>query len=323
MRKRVVIIFIIAMLSVCVIIANTKKVKLREIKLLEQLVIGKEAFNEKILFHEPADIKIKNSNIYVLDTPENRVLKFDRDGNFILSIGRKGQGPGELNLPRGFVITNNKIFIANTENRRIEVFNEDGFYETSFKLPGEPNGIVVDKKGYLYIHFPYKNFLLHKYREAGTFVKSMIPASDVKDSLLQMFYNHIVIDINNDELFVAYKFLNKIEKYDTEGNLIWTTQRPLVQEYEPPKRLIKNGMIRMVADALTLNIACNDDILYVLTFYDPNDNKVICDRIDNKGRYVDSFYIPIPAAHLTFDSKGSIYIINSEEATIHKFKILP
>lgn len=323
--KRISIISIIIVtisISGSLVKGEFKKVKLREVKLVEELVIGKEISDDKVLFYDPVDIKIDNSNIYVLDAGKCSVLKFDKDGNFILSFGNKGQGPGELNSPRSFVISKKKIYIANSGNRRIEVFNIDGSFDNSFKVPGEPREICTDKMGKLYIHFFHNNFLVHKYREDGKLIKSFVPASDVKDPFLQMFYNQVEISIENDELFVAYKFLNKIEKYDTKGNLILTTKRPLLYRYELPKPIYREGKAMMSAIALTVDIACKNEILYILTSADPKDlTKGIIDRINNKGKYLDSFCIPIPAVNLTFDSKGTMYIINGEDATIHRLKV--
>lgn len=323
--KRILIISIIIVtisISGSLVKGEFKKIKLREVKLVEELVIGKEISDDKVLFYDPTDIRIDNSNIYVLDIGKCSVLKFDKDGNFILSFGKKGQGPGELNSPESFVISNKKVYIANSKNGRIEVFNIDGSFDNSFKVRGEPREICTDNIGNLYIHFLHNNFLVHKYREDGKLIKSFVPSSDVKDPFLQMFYNQVEISIENNELFVAYKFLNKIEKYNTEGKLILTTEIPLLYRYELPKPIYKGEKAIMLATALVLNIVCKNDFLYVLTPANPKDiAKVIIHRINNRGKYLDSFYIPIPAVNLTFDSKGSMYIINSEDATIHRLKV--
>jgi hypothetical protein len=44
-------------------------------------------------------------NLYILDSPGNRVLVFDGGGSFIRSMGRSGSGPGELGIPAGLVVS--------------------------------------------------------------------------------------------------------------------------------------------------------------------------------------------------------------------------
>jgi hypothetical protein len=52
------------------------------------------------LFNKPTDVAFsKNGDIYVTDGYGNsRVVKFDRDGNFIKAWGTYGSGPGEFIL---------------------------------------------------------------------------------------------------------------------------------------------------------------------------------------------------------------------------------
>ena len=55
-----------------------------------------ETEDENIAFHIPSDIVIdEQGNIYILDSGNHRIQKFDPEGNYLASFGRKGQGPGE------------------------------------------------------------------------------------------------------------------------------------------------------------------------------------------------------------------------------------
>ena len=46
----------------------------------------------------------KNSNIYVVDQHNQRIQKFDQNGNFITMWGTPGNGQGEFNYPYGIAI---------------------------------------------------------------------------------------------------------------------------------------------------------------------------------------------------------------------------
>jgi hypothetical protein len=58
------------------------------------------------LFNRPADVAFaKNGDIYVADGYGNsRVIKFDREGNYIKSWGKYGTGAGEFNLPHSIAV---------------------------------------------------------------------------------------------------------------------------------------------------------------------------------------------------------------------------
>jgi DNA-binding beta-propeller fold protein YncE len=58
------------------------------------------------LFNKPADVAFaKNGDVYVADGYGNsRIVKFDRDGNYIKAWGKYGTGPGEFNLPHSVAV---------------------------------------------------------------------------------------------------------------------------------------------------------------------------------------------------------------------------
>jgi len=56
------------------------------------------------------------------------VLKFDKDGKFILKWGSEGTGPGQFNTPHGIAVgsRDHHVFVSDRSNRRIQVFDENG-----------------------------------------------------------------------------------------------------------------------------------------------------------------------------------------------------
>lgn len=95
-------------------------------------------------------------NLYVVDPGEARVIVFDRDGGYVRTIGRRGQGPGELMSPVSVVVLDDGRALVNDMGRRgLQVFAADGTYLESLAydfadgLPGMdirsvPAGIVAE-----------------------------------------------------------------------------------------------------------------------------------------------------------------------------------
>lgn len=70
----------------------------------EDLSIGNEE-DENYMFYTFVRLKVDSQgNIFALDGGNCRIQKFDSDGNYLHTIGRKGQGPGEFNRPFLFQI---------------------------------------------------------------------------------------------------------------------------------------------------------------------------------------------------------------------------
>lgn len=74
------------------------------------------------MFNQPTDVAFgKNGEVYVSDGYGNsRVVKFDRDGIFLMAWGKYGTAPGEFNLPHSVAVDNlgNVWVIARTSASR-------------------------------------------------------------------------------------------------------------------------------------------------------------------------------------------------------------
>ena len=80
-----------------------------------------------------------------------RIVKFDKDGNFIKSWGRLGTGPGEFMTPHGMAFdSRGRLFVADRGNNRIQIFNQDGDYLDEWTQFGRLSGIYIDKDDMLY-----------------------------------------------------------------------------------------------------------------------------------------------------------------------------
>lgn len=95
------------------------------------LVLGRinTAAEAEWLFNKPADVAFANNgDIYVADGYGNsRVVKFDRDGNYIKAWGKYGTAPGEFNLPHTVAVDQEgRVYVGDRENQRIQIFDGDG-----------------------------------------------------------------------------------------------------------------------------------------------------------------------------------------------------
>jgi DNA-binding beta-propeller fold protein YncE len=93
-------------------------------------------------------------NIWVADNYNNRVQKFDSDGNSLLTVGKLGGKDGQFRQPRGLVVdSEDNVFVADTQNNRIQKFDRDGNFTQSFATPTmiQPYQIALDKEGNIYV----------------------------------------------------------------------------------------------------------------------------------------------------------------------------
>jgi DNA-binding beta-propeller fold protein YncE len=112
------------------------------------LVLGRKdvASEADWLFNQPTDIAFgKNGEVYVSDGYGNsRVMKFDREGNFLKAWGKYGTGPGEFNLPHSIAIDHQgNVYVGDRENKRIQVFDAEGNFLKEWTGIGYPYGLFI------------------------------------------------------------------------------------------------------------------------------------------------------------------------------------
>ncbi|MBI4349989.1 MAG: hypothetical protein HY550_00990 [Elusimicrobia bacterium] len=88
------------------------------------------------------------TGLYVADSLNFRVQKFDYDGKFLFEFGRAGSGPGEFGGPVQAVEgpggdatgIRNQLYVADPGNYRVQIFSSDGGYLNSFGSRGSGPG---------------------------------------------------------------------------------------------------------------------------------------------------------------------------------------
>jgi DNA-binding beta-propeller fold protein YncE len=112
------------------------------------LVLGRKDWGAEAdwLFNQPADVAFgRSGEIYVADGYGNsRVVKFDRDGNFLRAWGKFGDGPGEFDLPHTIAVDGQgRVYVGDRENERVQIFDADGRFLKEWKGVGYPYGLVI------------------------------------------------------------------------------------------------------------------------------------------------------------------------------------
>jgi sugar lactone lactonase YvrE len=80
-------------------------------------------------------------NIWVADTENNRVQKFNSKGEYLAQFGKEGTGNGEFKAPKGLAIgPSGNIWVVDSGNNRVQKFNSKGEYLLKFGEKGSGEG---------------------------------------------------------------------------------------------------------------------------------------------------------------------------------------
>jgi hypothetical protein len=102
--------------------------------------------------------------VYVVDH-SNRIQVFNKEGQFVSSLGSSGSLPGQLNVPEDVdVDTSGRIYVADSGNHRIQVFNPNNTTAIVWGSQGTgkgqfdyPQGIAVPAPGHVYVADSHNN----------------------------------------------------------------------------------------------------------------------------------------------------------------------
>ena len=105
-----------------------------------------------------AIVEDDDGNYYVGEYGENdRIQKFDKDGNFLLQIGKVGTEKGEFQRPSGMVWRDHKLYVVDAFNSRIQVFADTGKFLEVLAEGNDaaalsyPYDIVANERGELFV----------------------------------------------------------------------------------------------------------------------------------------------------------------------------
>jgi peptidylamidoglycolate lyase len=119
-------------------------------KLLMKLGEAKVAGDDSLHFNLPTDIAVtKDGSFYVSDGYGNsRIIKFSSNGKYLFEWGKKGNQPGEFNIPHAIDLDQDEnVFVADRENSRVQIFTPDGKYlrQLMNQDTGKIYAVTIDK----------------------------------------------------------------------------------------------------------------------------------------------------------------------------------
>jgi hypothetical protein len=228
-----------------------------------------ESDNEDLMLHRPADVAVDgNGKLFIADQGNYQIKKFDRQGNLLLSFGQKGQGPRDfLSLNSLFINDKNELFVMDIN--RTKVFDTNGRYLRVLDINHEfgyfplAQGKYI-KSGMVSLGNPdqwdkmssdfQKRPLVRIYDELGHVVcrygQSIQSTSNrPKQSIEEKYYDFLDLLIlssystavgRQDHYYLTFDARNRIEKYGSDGRLIFRASRALSFEESTEVRKVDN-----------------------------------------------------------------------------------
>lgn len=205
----------------------------------EELSIGEAEGPAEYMFSQIRSVAVDDEErIYVLDEKEAHVKVFDLNGKYIRTIGRKGQGPGELQLPLFVYVTGQNELVVEDFTSRLAFFSLEGKFKRNL-LTAKMGAlrIDIDSEGEIIaiVRVPEKEdprYELRKFDSDLNFLYSLgsSPMSSTSRDGFNPFMPIIWSDIKyNDQIVTGYPEKYEIKIFDKNGNLL----KIIMKEYDP------------------------------------------------------------------------------------------
>ena len=190
------------------------------IEFVEDLSIGVEEGNEGYMFFTPRAVDADSEgNIYILEYGASRIRKYGPDGQYLMDIARKGQGPGELEFPMFFTIdAQDNVNVVDI--RRIEVLDSNGLYQKTLKFDFSMVQIASDITGDFIIS--YRGYME---REGAVEEFEKISIFSPESQNLKDFYAQERMTfrtVQGDDLYFEFPYFVRWDK-DSVGNIYAAT----------------------------------------------------------------------------------------------------
>jgi tripartite motif-containing protein 71 len=251
--------------------------------------------------------------VYVLDTENNRIQKFDSSGTYDTQWGSYGSDDGQFDSPTGIAVdTVGNVYVADKYNNRIQKFDSSGTYRAQWGGYGSgngmfsnPSGIAVDAVGNVYVADTYNN-RIQKFDSDGRYLAQWGIIGSGNGQLWQPI--GIAVDTVGN-VYVADSNNNRIQKfnseyaYDTQWGIFGTDVGQFNRPYGISVDAAGNVYVADTNNNRIQKIEFNDGIVDYVTW-------------GSEGSGDGEFSYP---SGITVDAAGNVYVADTLNNRIQKF----
>jgi hypothetical protein len=302
----------------------------------EELSIGAKEGPNEYMFLRVIDIDADDDgNIYVLDHKESHIKVFDKKGQYLRTIGQRGQGPGELGSAYFFSLTAQRhLIVEDVRGRRLVFFTLEGeFIKNLTTARNFVFGSKIDSKKCFYGITPIENenshYELRKFDPNLEVVHTVTAAPSVltQQKTYRVYSPIIAFDLDNDDnIIFSYPEAYEINICDPTGNLV----RKITREFKPVEiseeekeevsgRRLPPGYILDIPkfhSAFQEILVDDQSRMYVCT-WEKNNGKYYYDIFTAEGKYLVKVLFDFAPSAI---KKDKLYSVEADEEGYQKIK---
>lgn len=170
-------------------------------------------------------IAVSGNYVFVADSGNNRIERFNLEGGEVMAWGTKGSGPGQFSYPRGVAANEEEVLVADDDNHRIEKFSLEGAFQSSAGSQGTgagqfafPYGLSLDASGNVYV----ADDLNDRVVKLGADLSFAGAWGGYGSKPGQLAFPRAIASDPAGDTYVADTANDRVEVYDDEGRFLRT-----------------------------------------------------------------------------------------------------
>jgi len=225
----------------------------RTLSIEEELSIGGEDSEGNIILYEAGHVLVDDAeNLFIVDQRDFNIKVFDPEGNFIRSIGKHGEGPGEFQRV-GYLtfLPDGRLLVLDFQARRTSLFDSTGNFVSSHQSTKNLSRIFLASDASYFVQeiireegggpSAQRKLTINEIDFSGKEVNAIggfklpefkiLSVGDIKQGMINPHSPQSIIagDMGNQRLFHSFNDKYQIDVLDTKGKIFRKIERP----YDP------------------------------------------------------------------------------------------
>jgi len=287
-------------------------------KVILEQVLSIGGPDEDLLFLWTGVSVDRDDNVFLIDTLDYSVKKFDSRGRFLKKAGRKGQGPGEFEKALGVAVAEEAVYAWDLNARAIQVYDRNLVYRKSFPTPGFVDTVIPRSDGSLAVGL-----------RASTGLMKIVILSAEGRILREIGFSGPDAPGLTDSISIAigpaggyylgHLFRDLVERRNADGERIWGKAPWGVKSIASED--VKG--LKVPTESCVLSVARDSQgRLFVLGGKKAENPGRAVLVFNADGSTAAGFALPEPSHSLYFDHRDFLYVAADGGVTMKKYRVI-